>query len=315
VIGRVAKIELVDQGRAAMVVARIDEGMKIFDDEVCRINRSLLGDSELEFIKVEGRGTGKEIELDKMPLKGIVVPDPLQLVGNLQGDLARAIDSVSETSGKIGGLIDKFDSALGSEEEVAEARKRLRRVFDKTYDTMDAIEQLANGVNEIMGDQESHQRLREAIDQIPEMIGGVRAMVDGLNQTLTLADSNLRNLEGFTGALDEHGAQTLERLNSSSQKLDRVMDEAVVFSNSLNTSQGSLGKFVNDPELYDSLTRTARNFEDLTPQLRAIVHDVRVLSDELARHPGMIVRDAVKPGAGTKGVPPLSRSRGQVESR
>ena len=315
VIGRVTAVELVDDGAAAMVVARIDDGMKLFDDETCRINRSLLGDSVLEFIKVPGKGSGKEIELNGKPLEGIVVPDPLQVVGNLEGNLGKAIDSVSETSSKIGGLIDKFDSVLGSEQEVAEARDRLRRVFDKTYDTMDAIEQLATGINEIMGDQESHQRLREAIDQIPDVIADVRTTFGGLNDTLKLADSNLRNLEGFTGALDEHGAQMLQRLNSSSEKLDRVMDEVAVFSNSINTSQGSLGKFVNDPELYDSLTRSARNFEDLTPQLRAIVHDIRVLSDELARHPGMIVRDAVKPGAGTKGVPPLSRSRRQVELR
>ena len=315
VIGRVTKIELVDQGRAAMVVARIDESVRIFDNEVCRINRSLLGDSELEFVQVEGKESVREIDLDGQPLQGIVAPDPLRVVGNLEGNLSEAIDSVAETSGKIGGLIDKFDSVLGSEEEVGEARKRLRRVFDKTYDTMEQIEQLAAGVNEIMGDPESHRRLRGAIDQIPDVMNDVRTTIDGMNRTLQLADKNLRNLEGFTGALDEHGAQMLQRLNSSAEKLDQVMEEVVVFSAGINSSQGSLGKFINDPELYDSLTRSARNVEALTPQLRAIVHDIRVLSDEMARHPGMIVRDAIKPRSGTKGVPPLSRSRRQAELR
>jgi len=312
VIGRVATIELVDQGRAAMIVARIDEGMKIFDNEVCRINRSLLGDSELEFYKLAGVELGKEIDPDKL-LKGTVLPDPLQVVGNLGGDLSVAINSVSEAGGKISGLIDKFDTVLGTPEDVAEARDRLRKVLDRTSDTMESFKRLADNANEIIGDAESQQRLRGAIDEIPQTIADVRTTINGLNRTLELADSNLRNLEGFTGALDEHGVQMLERLNSSSEKLDRIMNEAVVFTNSMNTSQGSLGKFVNDPELYDSLTRSAKNFEDLTPQLRAIVHDIRVLSDELARHPGMIIRDAVKPGAGTKGVPPLSRSRRQVE--
>ena len=315
VIGRVATVELLDQGRAALVVARIDDGMKIFDNEVCRINRSLLGDSDLEFIKVPDKGSGIEIELDGEPLKGIVIPDPLQVVGNLEGHLAQAIGSVSDTSDKIGGLIDNLDSVLGSKEEVAEARDRLRNMFDKTSETMDAFGQLATNINGIVGDEKSQQRLREAIDQIPQVIADMRKTFDGLNGTLQLADSNLRNLEGFTGALDEDGAQMLERLNASSLKLDRVMGEFAVFSNSINTSQGTLGKLINDPELYDSLTRTAGNFEDLTPQLRAIVRDIRVLSDEMARHPGMILRDAVKPGSGTKGLPPSARSRGQVQLR
>ena len=315
VIGRVATVELVDQGRKAMVVARIDDGMKIFDNEICRINRSLLGDSILEFIKVPDKGTGEEIILDGKPLKGIVIPDPLQLVGSLEGNLSEAMDSVSKTGGKISGIIDKLDSVLGSEQDVAETRDRLRQGFDKACDTMESFGKLANNLNEIIGDEESRQRLRDAFDQIPQVIADARNTFDQLNGTLRRADSNLENLEGFTRALDEDGVQMLARLNSSSEKLDLTMNEIAEFSKSINMSQGSLGKFVNDPELYDSLMRTVRSFEEMIPQFRAIVRDVRVISDGLARHPGMIVREAVKPGAGTKGVPPLSRSRPQVELR
>ncbi len=315
VIGRVAKVELIDQGRAALVVARIDADRKIFDNEVCRINRSLLGDSALEFIKLAGSGSGSEIKITDKPFQGIVAPDALQVVGNLEGNLAKAIDSVSETSTKIGGMIDKFDAALGPQTEVDAARTRLREVFDQASGTMKEIEKLAHGMNEIMGDEESHRRLRGAIDQIPDVMNDVRTTIDGLNRTLQLADKNLENLEGFTGALDEDGAQMLQRLSSSAEKLDRVMEEVVVFTDGINTSQGSLGKFINDPELYDSLTRSAKNVESLTPQIRAIMHDVRVITDQMARHPGAIVRDAVRPGAGTKGVPPLSRSRRSTELR
>ena len=46
--------------------------------------------------------------------------------------------------------------------------------------------------------------------------------------------------------------------------------------------------------------------EALSQKLRPIVDDARIISDKVARHPGVILRDAVKPGPGTKGVPGVS---------
>ncbi|MEJ1731091.1 MlaD family protein, partial [Escherichia coli] len=49
-IGRVVRVELLDEG-GALVTAEIERGRRLFNDEVCRINRTLLGDSTLEFVK------------------------------------------------------------------------------------------------------------------------------------------------------------------------------------------------------------------------------------------------------------------------
>src|SRR5210317_2208130 len=49
-IGRVVKVELLDEG-GALVTTEIHRDRKLFKDEVCRINRTLFGDSVLEFVK------------------------------------------------------------------------------------------------------------------------------------------------------------------------------------------------------------------------------------------------------------------------
>ncbi len=309
VIGRVTKVELIEQGRLALVTARIEDEMKIYDNETCRINRSLLGDSELEFIKDESQGPGKAIELNGEPLEGVVVADPLRLVGNLEGNLSKAVDSVAETSAKLGSFIEKIDHVMGTEEEMDDARKRLRNMTDMTLETMKAIEQLAQNANDVLGDEVVRTQLKESVRQVPELMMEVRHTVDHMNQTMQLADNNLRNLEGFTAALDEHGASVLEQLDRSADKLELVLDEMATFSASLNNPEGTIGQLVNNPELYDSLNRTVRNVEDLTRRLRPIVDDARRISDQIARHPGIIVRDAIKPGAGTKGMPPMVSQR------
>jgi phospholipid/cholesterol/gamma-HCH transport system substrate-binding protein len=309
VIGRVTKVELIEQGRRALVTARIEEDRKIYDNEICRINRSLLGDSALEFIKTPGPGLGNVVQLDGKPLQGVVIADPLQVVGNLEGNLAKAIDSVAETSGRLGNFIERIDRVMGSDDEMDNARSKLRDVTDMTLETMQSIEELASHANDLLGDEAVRAQLKDSVRQVPELMAEVRQTVDQMNRTLQSADNNLKNLEGFTDALDEHGASTLEQLDRSAGKLDQVLAEMATFTASLNNPDGTIGQLVNNPELYDSLNRTVRNVEDLTRRLRPIVDDARKISDQIARHPGVIVRDAIKPGDGTKGMPSMISER------
>ncbi len=57
---------------------------------------------------------------------------------------------------------------------------------------------------------------------------------------------------------------------------------------------------MNDRQLYDRLNRAAKNIEEVSRELKPIIDDARVFSDKIARHPGVIVRDAMKPGVGIK---------------
>ena len=68
----------------------------------------------------------------------------------------------------------------------------------------------------------------------------------------------------------------------------------------IENGDGTLGAMMNDRELYNRLNRAARNIDELTQKMIPIVDDARVISDRVARHPGVIIRDAIKPGPGIK---------------
>ena len=68
----------------------------------------------------------------------------------------------------------------------------------------------------------------------------------------------------------------------------------------IDNGDGSLGALLNDRQLYDRLNKAARNIEQVSRELRPIVDDAGVFMDKAARHPGVIIRDAVKPGVGIK---------------
>ncbi len=91
--------------------------------------------------------------------------------------------------------------------------------------------------------------------------------------------------------------QSIARVNATLAEVER-------FSKQLNSKQGTVGQLLNNPELYQQLNEAASNINDVSQRLIPIVEDVRVLTDRVSRNPGIVIRDAVKPGAGTKWTTP-----------
>lgn len=304
-IGRVVKVELLDEG-GALVTAEIDRDRKLFNDEVCRINRTLFGDSVLEFVKIrDWKGPKREVDLNTR-LDGIVAPDPIQVVGNLEENLSNAISSVGATSDRLGGFISKVDLLIGTEEEVLLRKQRIDAIVEKTFRTADAITRLADTANELIGDPQIRAELKASLEQMPELMQETRLAIGRMNQSMDLVDKNLNNVQEFTAILGKQGGETLVRLNGSVDKLDRLMSEVLVFSQSLNDSKGTIGQLVHNPELYHSVNRAVKNIEELTQELRPIVDDARIFSDKIARHPELLgVRGAIKPENGSKSLPPV----------
>lgn len=302
VIGQVTHVELIDRGRRAKVTLAIDSHQKVFSDEVCRINRTLLGDAELEFFKVPHEGPVVEIQQGGDPLNGVVVPSPLKVVGNLEGNLNEAFVSITDTSRKLGVLAERMDQFLGSEEEVNEKKAKLAGVFDQISETMSSIQQLADNANSIFGDEETRRQLETVIARMPQILDDAQAFVGRLDHTADLLDENLENALGFTAALDERGGQIVVGLSNA-------MELLAVFGENLNNPEGTVGKLLQDSELHDSLQRVVANLEELTFQLRPILNNVQVFTDKIARHPEQIgLRGMVSPSDGTKGLPPVFRS-------
>jgi phospholipid/cholesterol/gamma-HCH transport system substrate-binding protein len=120
-------------------------------------------------------------------------------------------------------------------------------------------------------------------------------------------ERNLTNLEGLTEPLGQKGDAMAEAVLGNLEGLSRVIEELTVLSEALNNREGSLGKIVHSPELYDNANRVLVNanhlilrLNDLSCRLRPAVEDARVFLDKVAREPGRIVGGALNTGPGIK---------------
>ncbi len=174
------RVELLDEG-GALVTAEIERGRRLFNDEVCRINRTLLGDSTLEFVKRREFNEEKKEIPAGTTLHGIVAPDPIQVVGNLEANLSEAIRSVATTSNRLGGFIGKLDGLIGDDQEVARRKQRIDAIVEKTFETADAIKKLAETTNSMLRRSRAREQL-QAARQMPQICRDPQT-IGRMNQT------------------------------------------------------------------------------------------------------------------------------------
>jgi len=135
---------------------------------------------------------------------------------------------------------------------------------------------------------------------LPVILEDTHKAVVQTQHSMATFNRSLKNIEDFTEPLGRDAEKMIGRVDSSLAKLDQLAGELVQFSQAVNNSEGTLGQMIHNPELYQNLNRTIRNVEYLTRKLEPIIDDARVFSDKVARNPGVIVRDAVRPGPGLK---------------
>ncbi len=229
-------------------------------------------------------------------IEGRVGAGPLEAIEVLQDDIKRAADSLSMAGNEVGGLARNLNGLFERNEQ------QIDRIISQADRALASFELAMNSVNDILGDPEVRANLKQTLRDLPTMLQETQRAISSIEGAMRLVESNLRNLEGFTGPLGERGATIVENVDSSIARLNQLLVQLELFGRSLNSREGTLGQLINNPEVYNQVSEAVATVNELTKELRPILKDARIFSDKIARHPGIIVRDAVKPGSGTKWV-------------
>ncbi|MBN2296334.1 MAG: MCE family protein [Pirellulales bacterium] len=298
-IGRVSAIDLDEEG-GAIVTVKMDEGRKLLDNQTFRVAfTSVLGDVQLDVVSEK---TPKDIKTfvdadGKTILVGKPAIDPMVEISSLQAKLSQAIDVISVTGTHLDEFIVKTDKLLGRNET------KIDKFFDDLNDTVQTVKTTFENFNEIVGDEKSRQDFKDALDGMPELVENSRAAILQMNKTFAAVDENLENLKGLTEPLGERGPALVANVDEGLANLKVLSARLTHLAGTIDNTEGSLGRLIHDDTLYRNLNQASKNIRDITVKLQPIISDARVISDRIARHPGSIIRDAMRPGSGTKGLP------------
>jgi phospholipid/cholesterol/gamma-HCH transport system substrate-binding protein len=309
-IGRVAKVDLVHGDRDVEITLDIQKDKTIYKDEDCLIAREMLGDTMIVFVPSDDPSRPHvPIDPDEI-LTARVADDPT----GLKRELASPINTVKNTGKALASASNKLGEAADRVKDIldADAQKNVKSILDDAASSLEVF-------HSVLGDKENQKQLAEALRELPDTL-------KRMNKTFAATDDAI---EKFTRAKGDDGRTPLDRMISmietteatlnkfsmpgkngepapvdqvaaALQDLHQITGKLASIADKVDRGDGTVAKLLNDPDLYLRLDRIAKNVERLTRELRPIVEDAGVLMDKGARHPGVFIRDAVKPGPGIK---------------
>ena len=104
------------------------------------------------------------------------------------------------------------------------------------------------------------QMLNASTDNIEGALGDLRTFTTMLSESSADIEAMITNLESFSGDLAD--ADLVNQLSATVESLNNVLS-------SIESNEGSVGKLLNDAELYDSLTTASDNLGLLLEDVKA----------------------------------------------
>jgi len=295
-IGRVASIDELEDRVA--VRADIEKNRTLYPQYTCQVRTTVLGDATIEFMSAPVP-PGTPPLGDGAVVQGTVAGSPLEFISSLQGNLQRAADSLARAGDEVAKLAETVNGVFGEDGRDG----RMAQLIERTEVAMDNFSRSSQTLEQFFSDVELKQALREGRVTMRDF----RRAIDDFHTMAAAVERNLTNLEGLTEPLGQKGDAMAQAVLGNLEGLSRVIEELTVLSTALNNREGSLGKIVHSPELYDNANRVLVNvnhlilrLNDLSCRLRPAVEDVRVFLDKVAREPGRIVGGALNTGPGIK---------------
>jgi ABC-type transporter Mla subunit MlaD len=150
--------------------------------------------------------------------------------------------------------------------------------------------------------REMRLRLRQSLNELPDAIHELRQTLSDFRVVLESANKNFKNLEGFTEALGQKGADIAASLLKAVSGIDQLVTDLNALTQAINNKNGTIGRLLNDDQLYQNVNVTMYNvnqvlgdFRDLMFRLKPVVADARIFMDKIAVEPGRIIGGAVRP--------------------
>lgn len=283
-VGRVREAGFVDS-------ARFDQGVNValqFDAQWKNIR--LRAGTRAETIE-PGMGMGRPpIELIPGPVESSVLESGAVIPGRMASAMETLIPpSIVATFDKTATQLGDAAQALTPVLEDMHAMLQPRDVTEvdrpggqagNLSSAMARLDTSLKNINAVIGDPAIQSNLKTSIENINAMTEDGKSMAADLK----VAAADAKKVVNDVGALMQQGKSTLDGIQTNTdqvarsltenlEKMSAILTEVQQIANAANRGEGTMGKFVRDDRLYESMVLTFRRLAETTEELKVLVKD------------------------------------------
>ena len=269
-----------------------------------------------DFIGTDGPSEPKNVDI---ALRKVDEPEPANLK-----TLVREVQDFVKTYKPLGedlrGLLKvvepKLTAALKSLRMLSERgglflnddnRKALSDIL-KTLQTASAdllTEENKKNVNAILKNVNAgSEDLTKTIRLAAILLDRAEGTLKELNGRLAEAKGLIANLDKASKPIADNAEPVMKNIAAAAENLSKTLADARSALAGFNKPDGTVGKILNDPQLYNQLVDAASNLNRTLVRAEKIAKDLEVFADKVARKPETIgIGGALRPSTGLKESP------------
>jgi phospholipid/cholesterol/gamma-HCH transport system substrate-binding protein len=291
-----------NQPDGVIVTLAIEKKYKLHEGTIPRLGRSLIGDVTIDMQP----GTSTEfLKTARSPreapiINGEVAPDP-----------SKALEAATKAFDSAGDTLKSINQAASGIAKISESAAKLDDFLTSVATAGKSVSKAAEGINELVKANESN--FKPALADLREVAGKLNKTFDpdtqdalkkGLDRFSTAAaklDAGLAQLDPVLKDLSapvNHApstdiGQAVRRINVLAADLELLTSKLRDGRGGLNTD-GTMQKLLTQAELHDNFNSVAVSANQTLAQLRAVLADLRVFAEKVARDPSAIGRGALQ---------------------
>lgn len=191
----------------------------------------------------------------------------------LQGGTASLISKMldqDQLSSYMGRLKDELAVVMDTLDLMSQDPNARTLVGGSLYDTRQILENTRVSTAELsVLVQRVGSQLTKVMDDLQTVTGGLKASnkdIGGILDNTHAITSQVKDAD--LGATISASRETMARIDTGVAELAKVTAELQMVLASINAGEGTVGKLVQDPAMYDNLLRTSKNIELLLQDVR-----------------------------------------------
>jgi phospholipid/cholesterol/gamma-HCH transport system substrate-binding protein len=182
---------------------------------------------------------------------------------------------------------------------------------------LQAVRQTADSATDLLNPENRKavaatvKNLQTASEDLTRTIRLVGILADQAEKTLkevqtrfAQAGRAVENIERATQPIADNAGPIIQNLASAAEQLTRTLAEVQQLVKQANRPDGTLGRVLADPALFNNLNESAAAAARVLARVEKIARDLEVFADKVARRPEVIgIGGAVRPSTGLKESP------------